>query len=91
MVPDRRGLHDIPLKPAKVPTERRDIAARTLLLSRIRGEFDEMPGLCLTVAQASRLFGLPMDVSARILHYLVESSMLRRSLDGRYRRRSSAA
>ena len=33
---------------------------------RVRAEFEEMPGLTLTVPQASRLFGLDQDVCRRI-------------------------
>jgi hypothetical protein len=33
-------------------------ASRQEWLRRIRGEYLEMPGLCLTLAQAQRLWGL---------------------------------
>jgi hypothetical protein len=76
---------------AKLPVERRDEATRRLLVRRIWGEFDELPGTSLTLGQAGRLFGIPTDVSARILAELVDCGMLRLGADGRYRRRSSAA
>jgi hypothetical protein len=38
------------------PAERRDVASRQALLRRIVAEYDEIPALCLTAAQAQRLF-----------------------------------
>ena len=61
------------------------------LTRRIRREFEEMPGTCLTVPQACRLFGMPADVGTRILRHLVDEGVLRVMRDGRYRLRSSAA
>jgi len=66
------------------PTERRNLASRQALLRRITVEYDEMPGLRLTVAQADRLFGLREDVCTRVLHALVDVAILRR--DGSYAR-----
>src|SRR6476660_8561636 len=37
---------------------------RAALARRIRGEFEEMPGLSLTSVQASKLFGISPDVCA---------------------------
>ena len=48
-------------------------------LDRVRGEFNEMPGLQLTLAQASRLWNTDLTVSQRVLDGLVETSFLRRS------------
>ena len=47
------------------------------LLDRVRSEFMEMPGLQLTVAQASRLWGLDQDASRMVIDALVEASFLR--------------
>lgn len=44
---------------------------------RIRAEFVEMPGLALTVRQASRLFGLEQDVCREVVERLVDADFLR--------------
>ena len=71
--------------------ERRNAATRAALISRIRGEFDEMPGTSLTLPQATRLFGLPIEICRRILSGLVDEGRLGYALDGRYRRRVHTA
>lgn len=50
-------------------------------LRRVSAEFLEMPGMVLTVAQASRLFGVDHAESRRILETLVKRGVL--STDGR--------
>ena len=50
-----------------------------------------MPGISLTLEQASRLFGVPPEAGARILQRLVDENVLARSADGRYRQRFSVA
>jgi hypothetical protein len=45
--------------------------------NRVRAEFVEMPGLTLTVGQASRLFGLDQDVCRQVVERLVRSDFLR--------------
>ena len=70
--------------PAAIPRERRNLAAREALVRRIIGEFVEMPGLCLTAVQASRLFGINRDVSARILEQLIQSKVLDVTAAGQY-------
>ena len=45
-------------------------------LARVRGEFAEMPGLCLTAAQATRLFGLSAGLCEEVLERLVASGFL---------------
>lgn len=50
-------------------------------LLRVSAEFREMPDLVLTVAQASRLFGVDHAHSRRILDTLVNRGIL--STDGR--------
>jgi hypothetical protein len=47
------------------------------VLERVRGEFNEMPGLRLTPAQAARLWGLEPHACNEILDYLVAASFLR--------------
>lgn len=61
------------------------------LMVRIRGEFLEMPGLCLTAAQASRLWSLDTVTAAMALEMLVESGALARTMDGRYVASSGSA
>ena len=46
------------------------------LHARIRAEYREMPGLKLTLAQASRLFNLDPDWCARALATLVDGGAL---------------
>jgi hypothetical protein len=75
---------------AVLPTERRHHANRRQLLNRVRSEFEEMPDLCLTTAQASRLFHLAPDVCARIFSELIEDDVLILKIDGRYRLRADA-
>jgi hypothetical protein len=51
------------------------------LLARVYGEYVEMPGIQLTLAQASRLWSAgPVDC-AHALETLVEASFLRRAGD----------
>lgn len=55
-----------------------------LLLYRIRGEFIEMPGLRLTLEQASRLWQVDAAVCARALMALVHQHFLMRTRQGAY-------
>jgi hypothetical protein len=50
---------------------------------RIRAEYDEMPGLCLTKPQVARLFGLDADVCEHILRACVDAGVLVER-DGRF-------
>jgi len=52
------------------------------LVERIRGEFREMPGLQLTLAQAQRLFGLDPAACRHVIDALVEASFLRWTASG---------
>jgi hypothetical protein len=54
------------------------------LLQRIRGEFREMPGLKLTIAQAARLWHLDPASSREFLDLLVLDGILRKKSDGVY-------
>jgi Fic family protein len=56
----------------------------TRLLTRVRGEFLEMPGLRLTAAQAARLWALDRRTSERILERLTAAGFLFRSQEGAY-------
>ena len=70
--------------PAAVPAERRDMPRRRALTRRIHSEFEEMPGMSLTLGQAAKLFGLAPDVTSRILHVLADARVLHRRTDGRF-------
>jgi len=54
------------------------------LMLRICGEFREMPGLCLTRAQAQRLWGLDASTCRAVLRTLVDSGFLRMTTNGMY-------
>ena len=47
------------------------------LLDRVRSEFNEMPGLQLTLPQAARLWGLDQAASRDVIDALVETAFLR--------------
>ena len=53
-------------------------------LYRIHSEFQEMPGLSLTLGQASKIFGLPPDIVSRIFERLTEAHVLRQRTDGQF-------
>ena len=57
---------------------------------RIRGEFNEMPGLCLTVAQARRLWDVDATTCAGALDDLLREGFLRRRDDGSFVRAQDA-
>jgi hypothetical protein len=61
------------------------------VLSRVQGEFLEMPGLRLTVAQARRLWGLDAASCDALLATLVEQKFLFRTRDGAFMRFDHAA
>ena len=61
---------------------------RALITERVRGEFREMPGLSLTLAQAGRLWGLDADTCAEVLSHLVTVGFLCRKSDGAFCRTS---
>ena len=64
--------------------ERRNLTARATLLRRIRSEFEEMPGLSLTLGQAAKLFGIPPETCARILAQFAEEGLLCLTINRRY-------
>ena len=61
-----------------------DAGSQESLLRRIRSEFYEMPGMCLTVTQASRLWNMDRQTAEMALHLLVERGFLTRTDDGRF-------
>jgi hypothetical protein len=54
------------------------------VLQRIQGEFVEMPGLCLTAAQAQRLWGLDRAFCDKLLEALVDAKFLAQRRDGTF-------
>jgi hypothetical protein len=52
------------------------MAARPLV-DRIKGEFIEMPGLQLTLAQAARLWGMDPVACRHVIDVLVDAAFLR--------------
>jgi hypothetical protein len=55
------------------------------LFERIAAEYREMPGMCLTLAQAARLWTVDHATCTAVLDALVAGGELRRGRDGRYR------
>ena len=55
------------------------------LVARVRGEFQEMPGLSLTLAQAARLFALNPTDCQQVLGLLLSDGFLRCGVDEQYR------
>jgi hypothetical protein len=53
-----------------------------LIVRRVREEFREMPGLRLTPAQATRLWGLERETCRQVIDALVASSFLRWTSSG---------
>jgi len=53
-------------------------------LIRIRAEFDEMPCLCVTLAQARRLFGLADPAATWLLRHLANEGFLVCTQRGEY-------
>jgi hypothetical protein len=62
---------------------------RAHVVERVRGEFKEMPGLVLTLAQASRLWSLDAETCSDVLSQLVAVGFLCRRPDGAFCRASA--
>lgn len=60
----------------------RGSARVTELVGLIRAEYNEMPGLCLTRAQAQRLWRLEPDVCDNVLRTMVDAGLLRLTASG---------
>ena len=54
------------------------------VLTRIRSEYDEMPGMCVTRAQAQRLWGLDSTTCELVLTALLERHVLRQTRRGMF-------
>ena len=55
------------------------------LVQRIREEFEEAPGLRVSVKEASRFWGLDETTCEQVLAQLLAAGFLARGGDGRYR------
>jgi len=62
------------------------IMSRQQILSRIRSEYLEMPGLKLTCAQAQRLWAMDQQTCSEVLDSLTADRFLRLRDDGSYAR-----
>jgi len=69
--------------------ERRDFPRREAIVRRIVAEFHDMPGLVLSLRQASRFLGVDEGACARILTSLTVEGVLQRSATEYYSRRES--
>jgi Holliday junction resolvasome RuvABC ATP-dependent DNA helicase subunit len=57
---------------------------RRRLAERVRAEYREMPGLCLSLSQAARLLGLDRASCGDVFHTLVQEGFLRQTSRGEF-------
>ncbi len=69
--------------------DRPSAGARDHLARRIQNEYLEMPGLCLTVGQAQRLWQLPRTDCEDLLGMLVHAGFLMQTRAGQFIRAGS--
>src|SRR5258708_18716039 len=69
-----------------VDIARQAFLSHDTLLTRIRAEYQEMPGLRLTLAQAQRLHGVQQALCRIVLDVLVDEKFLCVKSDGHYAR-----
>jgi hypothetical protein len=89
--PNRSGaqvptLGDVKGRPLRMPVESLTVERRDLV-RRIEAEFHDMPGLVLSLKQASRFLGVDEAACGRILAALTRAGVLRRSPNEYYSRR----
>jgi hypothetical protein len=65
--------------------------SRQQILSRIRSEYLEMPGLSLTRHQAQRLWAMDEQTCSEVLNSLTEAGFLHRRDNGTYARLADGA
>jgi hypothetical protein len=70
-------------------TTARGESSAEVLVGRIRAEYEEMPGLTLTLGQAARLWNRDARELERLLKALVSEGFLVRSAQGVYLRYGS--
>ncbi len=80
--PDRRARSRV----QTVDIARQALPPHDVLLTRIRAEYQEMPGLRLTLAQAQRLCGVQQTLCQMVLDSLVGEKFLSLKSDGHYAR-----
>jgi hypothetical protein len=73
--------------PPTVITERRDVLRRDALVRRIVEEFEDLPGLTLSLRQAMRMLGVDEGACLRILDGLTRTGKIRRDSRHLYVRR----
>ena len=86
LAPSLEAITGRPISMAYPVVDRRDPVRRAAVVRRIAAEFNEMPGLILSVQQASRLLGLDESACERILDGLERDGLLRRRRSGSYGR-----
>jgi hypothetical protein len=52
------------------------------LVTRIKSEFNESPGMCLTLRQGARLWGIAPEECVKVVDRLVEEQFLRWTRNG---------
>lgn len=72
-------------EPARPPVATVADDSKAEWLQRIRAEFNEMPGMCVTLRQASRLWHLNEATCRSLLDTLLEAGFLRLTASGAYR------
>lgn len=60
------------------------------LVNRIRSEFNESPGMCLTLRQGARLWGIGPEECAKVVDRLVAEDFLRWTRNGELVRSESS-
>ena len=90
------SLDDIKGKAVRMPlpegfVERRNEARRDALVRRILAEFEDMPGMALSLKQAGRFLGVDDKACERILAGLTRDGALRRNASSLYVRDANRA
>jgi hypothetical protein len=62
--------------------------AMVKLTQRIREEFEEAPGLRVTISEGARFWGLDESICEQVLTHLFAAGFLSRGSDSRYRQAS---
>jgi hypothetical protein len=84
---NRARAHDpCYVRTTMTPRAQESVHIHMILAARICAEFREVPGLQLTVPQASRFLDLDVALCLRVFHELEETGFLSRGADGRYQR-----
>lgn len=77
----RSENHNSPQEPVETTPAFRDV------LRRVQGEYNEMPGMCVTPVQAQRLWGLDSKTCELVLTTLIERGVVRRTSRGTFVKR----